>query len=801
MRKDLGKFEILKIIIDTLKGFKISLVEKDYKYRIVNKGYSEAFGLSEDEIVGKKVSEIMGEDVFEKIIKPNLDSAFNGEIVSYTEWFNFPEKGRRYCDVYYYPLRDEKGEVSNVIVVSHDITDIRESEERYKRLFENVPVGLCVSTPEGKILDCNEQLLKILGYPDKETILKKNARDLYFDPEERKLWIEKMEKDGYLSGYEVSLKKFDGTPVIVRESSRVVRDLEGRILRFEGAIEDISEIVKERESVVRKLFHISLLNKITKDIIEHVEIENIIDSLFKNLFENVQLEFGSVFLYEEENDRIKIFKKFPENPIYEDAFKALETLNLKETMFKKCIERELVWRKDFRKDNIPFHKRLGDMGLVSGVAIPFIVENKLFGILTLFSRKPFSEDDLDLFKDLGEHVSLAMTHLKIYKELEKSYKELQSSQAIRLHEERLKILGQIASGIAHDINNLLSPILGYTELILQRSKLNKKERDYLQIIKTSAEQIFLTVSRLKEFYRREEEEEVIVDIEKVFDEVIEITSPKWKEIPKRKGLVIKIKKEVPPQTPPFLGVKTHLRDSLMNLVLNSVDALPNGGEIVLKAKVSENKLILEVSDNGIGMDEETKARCLEPFYTTKKEGTGLGLSIVNEIVKRYNGKMEIESSVGKGTTVRLTFPVKEVKEKIEKEKVSEKLSSLRVLVVDDDEMVREFIKEFLESEGQRVELAEDGIKAERILSSSFESGKFFDLIITDLGMPGMDGISLAKLIKRRFPSTPVILLTGWTEIENGEKEYVDLTIEKPLNIESFKEALRKVFKSKRRKND
>jgi len=795
---DEKEIEILKKIIDSLKDFKISLVGKNYEYILVNKGYTEAFGFPEDEIVGKKVYEIMGEDVFEKIIKPNLERAFHGEVVNYTEWFNFPKKGKRYCDVFYYPLRDEKGEISSIIVVSHDITDIREKEEKYRRFFENVPVGFYLSTPEGKIIDCNEQLVKILGYPNKETLLKTNARELYIDPQDRKLWMEKMEKDGYLSGYEVALRKFDGTPVFVRESSRVLRDSEGKIVRFEGVIEDISEVVKGRDRIDKKLSHIALLNRITKDIIEHVEMEKMFDSIFEHLFKNIPLEFSILFLYEEENDRVKILKKFPEFPLYEDAFKVLETMDLKKTMFKKCIEGKLVHKENFIEDDFPFHKRLGEMGFSSGVNIPLIVENKLFGILTLLSKKYFSEDDLELFKDLGEHVSLALSHAKIYKDLEKSYMELRDSQALRLHEERLKILGQIASGIAHDINNLLSPILGYTELLLQRQNLDKKQRDYLHIIKTSAEQISFTVSRLKEFYKKEAEEEVIVDIEKVFDEVIELTRPKWKDIPQRRGIVINIKKEVSPETPNFLGVKSHLRDSLMNLVLNSVDALPNGGEIVLRGRVSDGKLILEVSDNGIGMDEDTKARCLEPFFTSKEEGTGLGLSIVNEIVKRYNGKIEIESSVGKGTTVRLILPLKETKGKVEKEEVPEELTSLRILVVDDDEMVREFIKEFLESEGQKVELAEDGISAKRILNSFYERGEFFDIIITDLGMPKMDGISLAKFVKSISPSTPVILLTGWSIVmEKGEEEYVDMRISKPIEIERFKEAIRKVFKLKR----
>jgi PAS domain S-box len=297
--------EILKKIIDSLKDFKISLVGKNYEYILVNKGYTEAFGFPEDEIVGKKVYEIMGEDVFEKIIKPNLERAFHGEVVNYTEWFNFPKKGKRFCDVFYYPLRDEKGEISSIIVVSHDITDIREKEEKYKRFFENAPVGFYLSTTEGKIIDCNEQLVKILGYPNKETLLKTNARELYIDPQDRKLWMEKVEKDGYISGYEVAFRKFDGTPVFVRESSRVVRDSEGKIVRFEGVIEDISEVVKGRDRIDRKLSHIALLNRITKDIIEHVEMEKMFDSIFEHLFKNIPLEFSILFLYEEENDRLK----------------------------------------------------------------------------------------------------------------------------------------------------------------------------------------------------------------------------------------------------------------------------------------------------------------------------------------------------------------------------------------------------------------------------------------------------------------------------------------------------------------
>ncbi|OGG53254.1 MAG: hypothetical protein A3F84_05090 [Candidatus Handelsmanbacteria bacterium RIFCSPLOWO2_12_FULL_64_10] len=387
--------------------------------------------------------------------------------------------------------------------------------------------------------------------------------------------------------------------------------------------------------------------------------------------------------------------------------------------------------------------------------------------------------------------------------LEEALAELQAAQQEFARQERLRALGRMASGIAHDFNNALSPIMGYSEMLLAGTiDLDDRERvsNSLRIMNLAARDAAKIVSRLREFYRPREEGEIFlpVDLNQLIEQTISLTQPRWKTQAQANGVVVKIKTRLQ-KTPPASGNETDLREMLANLIFNAVDAMPDGGTVTLRTRVEGERVILEVSDTGTGMTEEVRQRCLEPFFTTKGEyGTGLGLAMVYGIIRRHEGTIDIQSALGRGTTFVIRLPAL-TGQKTEKrgEKAFPPARPLRVLAVDDEPRVLGVLKEYLTGDGHTVETASSGREG----IEKFRADRF-DLVVTNRAMPGLSGDRLAGLVKEVAPDTPVILLTGFSEFMDaaGERpEGVDLVLSKPLTLAALREAVARVSAPERRR--
>jgi signal transduction histidine kinase len=264
-----------------------------------------------------------------------------------------------------------------------------------------------------------------------------------------------------------------------------------------------------------------------------------------------------------------------------------------------------------------------------------------------------------------EQNGAVLTEKELPKDLQQAYAELRRTHHTLVQQERLRALGQMASGVAHDVNNALSPIVTFSELLLDHEVLPPAAVKGLKHIRTAGEDIARIVARMRDFYRRRNSLDELseVNIQELVTQVVELTRPCWRDIAQRNGATILVETRIAPNLPPFQGEQTELRETLTNLVLNSVDALPKGGTITISAHIddtgSNRQLRLEVADTGRGMTEEVRKRCLEPFFSTKDQRgcSGLGLSMVYGVMERHEGKIEIESEVGRGTRVRLDFPI------------------------------------------------------------------------------------------------------------------------------------------------
>jgi signal transduction histidine kinase len=368
-------------------------------------------------------------------------------------------------------------------------------------------------------------------------------------------------------------------------------------------------------------------------------------------------------------------------------------------------------------------------------------------------------------------------------QLEATLAQLGSTQQQIVKQERLRALGMMAGGIAHDFNNALTMMLGYAELLLPwlQQHASSRELAYLNHIIDAAQDAAHVVSRLREFYRPAENNEirVPVNLSELAQAAVSLTAPKWKGKSRADGVQIEVFTELA-VVPPVAGNAAEIREVLTNLIFNAVDAMPDGGSITLRTVCDDDGVIVSVTDTGFGMTEAELGRCLEPFFTTKGErGTGLGLAVVYGIIQRHEGTIDITSKKGVGTTFAIRLPSTSMLQ-VAVPKVMQRVEQkLRILVVDDQEIICELIAEYLKGDGHQVFTAVEGAEALGVFQR-----EGVDLVITDQSMPGMNGVQLAKAMKDLAPDTRVILLTGFGDEMMGRGERpaeIDLVLGKPVS--------------------
>jgi signal transduction histidine kinase/ActR/RegA family two-component response regulator len=374
--------------------------------------------------------------------------------------------------------------------------------------------------------------------------------------------------------------------------------------------------------------------------------------------------------------------------------------------------------------------------------------------------------------------------------------------------EKLSALGELASGVAHDFNNTLAGILGRAQL-LQRTNDPEKIRRGLDIIIKTAEDGARTVKRIQDFARQRRDHDFEpVSIDQILTDASEFTRPRWKNCAEAENIHITLDLQNRSKAR-VMGDESELREVLVNMVFNAIDAMPEGGTLSLSSRIVAESVVITVADTGVGMFPDVRSRVFDPFFTTKgKAGLGLGLAVSFGIIRRHGGNIEVDSQHGQGTKFRITLPIASISADSEPHvTVPEEVihpttsvsripehSQLRLLVVDDEDFVRDLLREILEAEGCKVTLAENGDRALQL----FQDGQF-EGVFTDVGMPGMSGWELAQAIREQSEMIPIAVITGWGEAvgSNEQKEArVDWVIAKPFTADRISELVRDISRQR-----
>ncbi|HKZ04317.1 MAG TPA: GAF domain-containing protein [Methylomirabilota bacterium] len=423
------------------------------------------------------------------------------------------------------------------------------------------------------------------------------------------------------------------------------------------------------------------------------------------------------------------------------------------------------------------------MGLPHWLGVPMNAGDRTLGVLALRSRdREFTVHDEYLLANIADLAALALRSASLFSERTRAYSELAAAQDQLVRTEKLRALGEMASGVAHDFNNVLAAIVGRAQLLLTETR-DPKHRRWLEVIERSGMDGAHTVRRLQEFTRiRRDQPVVAVNLNRMVQESLESTEPRWRDGARTRGVSVEVVTSLTADLPPVAGDPSELREALINLILNAVDAMPDGGTLAFATVFDTERVELTVADTGSGMPEHVRQRIFDPFFTTKgPQGTGLGLSMTYGILSRHGAQISVESEEGKGTRFRLTFPRTTLAESAASPAAAPPAAALlRCLVVDDEQAVGEVLGDIIESAGHRAVVVEGGAAA----LARFRSEPF-DAVFTDLAMPGMSGWELARTVSDLNPEVPVFVVTGFgVEVPPAElaDHGVRAVLTKPLGL-------------------
>ena len=389
------------------------------------------------------------------------------------------------------------------------------------------------------------------------------------------------------------------------------------------------------------------------------------------------------------------------------------------------------------------------------------------------------EEEARRTAELFERVSTEAERLE--RMVQERTAELLALQEARARERRLAAVGQLAAGVMHDVNNALNPIMAAAYLLETNAENPAAVRDYAVRIAKAAETGAATAARVGRFIRQEplkSEREEVVDLSLVCDEVVAMTRPLWAE--RARGGTVKLQRDLG-RGAVIRGLGGEIREALLNLVQNSLDAMPHGGTLGLRTALENAEARLEVSDSGMGMSAEVRERAFEPFFTTKgRAGTGLGLAEVYGIMKRHRGRAEIVSEMGKGTTISLIFPLasSQIANSAAGSAVdARRRTPRRILLVEDHLDSREFMQALLESDGHRVDSAAGVGEALRCLEAPDAR---YEVMVTDIGLSDGSGWELIAAVRERWPSIRIGVVTGWEPSGVGAGTDGDFILRKPV---------------------
>ena len=620
------------------------------------------------------------------------------------------------------------------IHVIRDITERRSAEEKYRLLFEQVQEGVYVANPSGRLLDCNDAFVHMLGYSNREELLVLNLdSEICVDPRQRDAFRREIETHNFVRNFEVSLRRKDGTLLLAVESSFAKRDATGNIERYEGFILDMTEKRRTEDEMRRRNRELNALNAMAVVAAQSFDLDEILNLTLRQVVTLFGAESGTVYL--SDTDTTTYRRRAAWGPRSRDKMRTAEicfTEGFGDLIMRSRTEVVTAEYLPHLPPKVADFLR-SDVDR-SWLWVLFWGKDSPVGIMGLCSQLgyEYSNNDENLLVAISRQLATTIEKVRLYEETCRAYEDLRKTQEQLLQSEKMSAVGQLIAGVAHELNNPLTAILGYAQL-LESEGLNDRAQDYVSKLFKQAQRTHRVVQNLLSFARQRKPQRDEVDIRKVLDETLALRDYDLKINN------INVERDLPAEPALVIADPHQIEQVFLNIINNSVDAILETGRAgKLKIRISSvgGHIRTQFTDDGAGIKDPK--RIFDPFYTTKSigKGTGLGLSICYGIVKEHGGDITANNAPEGGAMIEVRLPaVASAQVELESPKPAPRLhegaTNGRVLLVEEEEAVLEFERDVLAGAGATVVTARtsEDVKT-RLLSEPF------DALIMSGNMPG-----------------------------------------------------------------
>jgi PAS domain S-box-containing protein len=614
--------------------------------------------------------------------------------------------------------------------VVRDTTDRRAAEENYRLLFERAQEGVFVATADGKLVDCNDALVRMLGYAKREEIMELDLeKEIYAVPAQREEFHREIEQHNFVRNFEVGLRHKEGALLAALESTFVTRDANGRIERYQGFLLDVTEKKRAEDEIRRRNRELNALNAMAVIATQSFDLDEILNLTLRQVVSLLGADAGSIYLADGTKFRRRASwgqrsadrARFAEVDLAE-GFGDLVTRSRTEVITAEFLPHLPTTVADFIRAES------------SGIWVLLWSKDKCMGIMGLTNREPrvYTSNDENLLVAIGRQLATTIEKVSLYEETSRAYEDLRRTQEQLLQSEKMSAVGQLIAGVAHELNNPLTAILGYAQL-LQSEGLTERASDFVSKLFKQAQRTHRVVQNLLSFARQRKPQKQIVEIAKVLEETLAL-----RDYDLRVNN-IKLERETAAQLPMVTADPHQLEQVFLNIINNALDAMLDtgrGGSLKVSASAKDGNIQVEFHDSGPGIKEPN--RIFEPFYTTKSvgKGTGLGLSICYGIIQEHGGSISARNRDEGGAVVTVALPSTAAPLLSEMPRPSlprESAIQGRILLLEDEEAVLEFERDVLSGAGAEVVTSMKGGELKDLLRN-----QSFDAVIMGGKVPGND---------------------------------------------------------------
>lgn len=675
---------------------------------------------------------------------------------------------------------DPSGTPLGTIHVLKDITERKRAEEKYRTLISNVREGVFISTPQGKFLDFNDAFLDISGYDTREELLNLDIPVLYVNPQDRERLKKLLQDHSSVADFEFELRRKDGEIRTVMESSIAVRDAAGNVTAYQGFLLDITERKHAEQEIRRRNRELMVLNSIAQTLTESMDLGDSLHRTLRQMAELFDLDATSLYLFDERSEALKrvaavghrseYARHFPSSKLQPELLQHLKSVHAT-FLSVQGLPLPQSFRDVMRKEQI-----------VAAYVVILWSKDRVIGGLVVGSRTPreFSPADVNLLIAVGSQIASAIERTLLYEQTRRAYEDLRRTQEQLLHSEKMAAVGQLISGVAHELNNPLTAILGYSQLLTSNGQIGPQGVEYAEKLYKQAQRTHRIVQNLLSFARQHKPERAAVQINQILEDTLAL-----RDYDLRMSN-IRVHLDLAEDFPVTAADPHQLQQVFLNMVNNAVDAIlekSTEGDLWVRTYETDEKLFVEFTDSGSGVKDPS--RVFDPFYTTKPvgKGTGLGLSICYGIITEHGGSIRVKNDPPRGACFTIELPCQAPVAQETAVSKSRKLTAGggRVLLVDPDESVLEAVEAMLRSRDHRVRSARTFEQAQELIELHE-----FDVLLLDKSAAGKgpgDALRSWLLVHRPHLSDRMIWMRAGTPshelgLEEGENHV--LILQKPF---------------------